>query len=183
MACHLLAISYRIHPENLSWKNTVYRAVNQYWENKLKEEAYTKSTLKYLNIDNMEIRKTHMVWESAGYETMSVSKAMIKVKLLLGSYILQSNHHKFNKYEVRPDCPLCNSGDEDRKHFIVICSKLMEVRQKFIIALKNILYTSMHHNLCDTIFSDTNTLTQLILDCTPLVYIPHSLHIPIQRCS
>jgi hypothetical protein len=35
--------------------------VNQYWENKLKEEAYTKSTLKYVNIDNMEIRKAHMV--------------------------------------------------------------------------------------------------------------------------
>jgi hypothetical protein len=46
--------------------------------------------------------------------------------------------------------------EEDREHFIVICSKLMDVRQKFIIALKNILYTSMHHNLCDTIFSDTN---------------------------
>jgi hypothetical protein len=60
-------------PGKLSWKNTVYRAVNQYWENKLKEEAYTKITLKYLNIDNMEIRKTHMVWEAAGYETMSVS--------------------------------------------------------------------------------------------------------------
>ena len=102
--------------------------MNQYWENKLKEEAYTKSTLKYLNIDNM-----------------------------------------------------CNSGDEDRKHFIVICSKLMEVRQKFIIALKNILYSSIHHNLYDTIFSDTNTLTQLILDCMVLVYIPHSLHIPIEN--
>jgi hypothetical protein len=49
------------------------------------EEAYTKSTLKYLNIDNMEIRKAHMVWEAAGYETVSVSKAMIKVKLLLGT--------------------------------------------------------------------------------------------------
>ena len=120
---------------------THYMSINLiYWENKLKEEAYTKSTLKYLNIDNMEMRKTHMVWEAAGYETMSVSKAMIKVKLLLGTYILQSNRHKFNKYEVRPDCPLCNSGDEDRKHFIVICSKLMDVRQKFIIALKNILY-------------------------------------------
>jgi hypothetical protein len=65
--------------------------MNQYWENKLKEEAYTKSTLKYLNIDNMEIRKAHMVWEAAGYETVSVSKAMIKVKLLLGIKILQSN--------------------------------------------------------------------------------------------
>ena len=50
-----------------------------------------------------------MVWEAAGYETMSVSKAMIKVKLLLGIYILQSNRHKFNKYEVRPDCPLCKA--------------------------------------------------------------------------
>jgi hypothetical protein len=29
-------------PGKLSWKNTVYRAVNQYWESKLKEEAYTK---------------------------------------------------------------------------------------------------------------------------------------------
>jgi hypothetical protein len=47
------------------------------------------------------------------------------------------------------------NGDEDRKHLIVICSKLMDVRQQIIIALKNILYTSMHHNLCDTIFSDT----------------------------
>jgi predicted Rossmann-fold nucleotide-binding protein len=36
------------------------------------EEAYTKSTLKYLNIDNMEIRKAHMVWEAAGYETVSI---------------------------------------------------------------------------------------------------------------
>jgi hypothetical protein len=78
--------------------------VNQYWENKLKEEAYTKNTLKYLNIDNMEIRKANMVWEAAGYETVSVSKAMIKVKLLLETYILQSNRHKFNKYEVRPVC-------------------------------------------------------------------------------
>jgi hypothetical protein len=67
--------------------DSVYRAVNQYWESKLKEEAYTKSTLKYLNIDNMEIRKAHMVWEAVGYETVSVSKAMIKVKLLLGTYI------------------------------------------------------------------------------------------------
>jgi hypothetical protein len=41
-------------PGKLSWKNTVYRAVNQYWENKLKEEAYTKITLKYLNIGNKE---------------------------------------------------------------------------------------------------------------------------------
>ena len=114
---------------------------------------------------------------------LSVSKAMIKVKLLLGIYILQSNRHKFNKYEVRPVCPLCNSGEEGREHFIVICYKLMDVRQKFIIALKNILYSSIHHNLYDTIFSDTNTLTQLILDCTALVYIPHSLHIPIENSS
>ena len=99
---------------------------------------------------------------------------------------LEKNHNppfKLNGRSLRPDCPLCNSGDEDRKHFIVICSKLMEVCQKFIIALKNILYTSMHHNLCDTIFSDTNTLTQLILDCTALVYIPHSLHISIENIS
>jgi len=41
--------------------------VNQYWENKLKEEAYTKSTWKYLNIDNMEIRKAHMVWEALSW--------------------------------------------------------------------------------------------------------------------
>jgi hypothetical protein len=65
-------------------------------------------------------------------------------------------------------------------YLLPITSK-REVRQKFIIALKNILYTSMHHNLCDTIVSDTNTLTQLILDCTALVYIPHSLHIPIEN--
>jgi hypothetical protein len=65
-------------PGKLSWKNTVYRAVNQCWENKLKEEEYTKSTLKYLNIDNMEIRKAHMVWEAAGCETVSVSKAILK---------------------------------------------------------------------------------------------------------
>ena len=131
----------------------------------------------------MEIRKAHMVWEVAGYETVSVSKAMIRVKLLLGTYMLQSNRHKFNKYEVRPDCPLSNNGDEDRKHCIVICSNLMDARQKFIIALKNILYTSMHHNLCDTIISDTNTLTQLILDCTALVYIPHNLPMPIENIS
>ena len=42
-------------PTKESWKSTVKEAVNQYWSETLKNEAYEKSTLSHLDIDSMKI--------------------------------------------------------------------------------------------------------------------------------
>ena len=81
-----------------TWKRIAYTAIDKFWDQKLKDEANTKSTLKYLNIQSMEIGKTHPVWDSAGTEVMAVRKASVKCKILVGQYILQANRHRFNQF-------------------------------------------------------------------------------------
>ena len=122
-----------------TWKNLAYKSVDTYLETKLKDEAKSKSSLRYLNVDNVTAGKVHNVWKFAGTEPMSVTKTHILCKILLGLYILQSNRHKFNQYEVEPTFPLCRDGAEDQLNFIVTCTALQYVRQPFMQTLNSVL--------------------------------------------
>ena len=46
-------------PTNESRKSTVNEAVNKHWTESLKNEAYEKSSLRYLNIDSVKIGEIH----------------------------------------------------------------------------------------------------------------------------
>ncbi|VDI04539.1 Hypothetical predicted protein [Mytilus galloprovincialis] len=152
-------------PGKLTWKELVKRTVNSYWDNKLKLEAASKSSLKYVDIDRLSIGKTHLIWSSAGQNTHAITKASIKCRMLLGVYTLQANRHKFNQYEVEPTCPLCKQGPEDRTHFLVQCQHLTSIRQPFIDALSKAI-EEMSPGLYQQITSEPNQLTQIILDCS-----------------
>ena len=152
-------------PGKLTWKELVKRTVNSYWDNKLKLEAASKSSLKYVNIDRLSIGKTHLIWSSAGQNTHAITKASIKCRMLLGVYTLQANRHKFNQYEVEPTCPLCKQGPEDRTHFLVQCQHLTSIRQPFIDALSKAI-EEMSPGLYQQITSEPTQLTQIILDCS-----------------
>ncbi|VDH95017.1 Hypothetical predicted protein [Mytilus galloprovincialis] len=152
-------------PGKLTWKELVKRTVNSYWDNKLKLEAASKSSLKYVDIDRLSIGKTHLIWSSAGQNTHAITKASIKCRMLLGVYTLQANRHKFNQYEVEPTCPLCKQGPEDRTHFLVQCQHLTSIRQPFIDALSKAI-EEMSPGLYQQITPEPTQLTQIILDCS-----------------
>ena len=67
--------------------------MNKYWSETLKNEAYEKSTLSYLNIDSMKIGETHPVWNSLDSVVSDVRKGTIKCRMLTGTYILQSTSY------------------------------------------------------------------------------------------
>ena len=57
-------------PNKRKWKKLVTDSVNLYWSLKLKDEVNSKPTLKYLNVDDVMIGKTHNIWYSGGAEPL-----------------------------------------------------------------------------------------------------------------
>ncbi|CAC5359503.1 unnamed protein product [Mytilus coruscus] len=157
-------------PGKSTWKNLVKSTVNSFWEQKLKLEAKTKSSLKFIDIDRLSIGKTHLIWSSAGSDTFTITKASVNCRMLLGVYTLQANRHRFNQFEVDPSCPLCKQGPEDRTHFLVLCQHFTSVRQPFMEALK-IVMRELLPDLHQQITSDPLLLTQVILDCSSSPFV------------
>ena len=52
-------------PSKESWKSTVKEAVNKYWTESLKNEAYEKSSFRYLNIDSIRYGLRSFRYEAA----------------------------------------------------------------------------------------------------------------------
>ena len=76
-------------PTKESRKSTVKEAVNKYWTESLKNEAYEKSPHRYLNIDSMKLRETHSVWKSLDSIVSDVRRGTtVTCRILTGTYIL-----------------------------------------------------------------------------------------------
>ena len=83
--------------------------------------------------------KIHHAWRSVPNEPRLVKRVYPKIRLLMGTFILQENRAGFNQYEINTCCPLCGDGIEDRVHFLAVCSKLAGSRQGLVDALVTIL--------------------------------------------
>ena len=103
------------------WKINTKRAVRKYWTEGLRLEAYEKSTLKYCNISCLQIGRTHHVWDYR-ITRLEVRRAVVKSRIVTGTYIVQSLRSKFNQYQTDPTCPLCYVEDEDITHIHLRCS-------------------------------------------------------------
>lgn len=149
-----------------TWGRRVKNAISQHWETQLKTDMATKSSLRYITPSNCKLGTCHKIWTLTTHDPRDIKRAMIKAKILTGTYILQSNRAKFNQHDISPVCPLCNSGSEDRAHFLVSCKALDPIRR---IHLEKIL--SALPEWCRDIRGNTSMLLQLILDCPDEVNI------------
>ena len=111
-----------LHPwPKLTWKKHTRYLVTQFWFNKLKEEASTKTTLKWLLLHDSWISQIHPAWGCCRGKPFQTGAATIRVTLLLGRYGLQQERVSYTKQESNPTCPLCNLEEEDVCHFILRC--------------------------------------------------------------
>ena len=94
-------------------------------------------------------------------------RAQIKVKLLIGSYILQSNRSKFNKYTVPSTCLLCKVAPEDLEYFLLECPKLPPVIMGYVSESEQILLQVALDGAAK-LLADTMLLCRTIMDCTIL---------------
>ena len=155
-------------PTKEAWKALVNRTVDNYHITNLQKDAEDKSTLKFLNLGDTVSGKPHNIWTSCGTQPFAITMASMKVKIAVGTLLLQSHRSKFSKSHIDPTCKLCSRGPEDIIHFLVSCGTLNIVRDKYITELKTYLKNirNFSQSVLDSLFSDEVTLAKLIIDCT-----------------
>ena len=157
-------------PGKLYWKGIVNKHVNSYWEDSIKSAAVLFMSLRFLNVDEFSCGKRHSLLKSLG-NIREVPRISTKLKLVTGTYILQTNRVAFNQNQVDPSCLLCHQEDETVEHFLLRCPALASVRNPII---DNILSVGAG------IYSPTNSpvsFLQLILDHSALnCYISDGSH-------
>ena len=153
-------------PSKDKWKNTVYSAVHKYWNEALIEDCMGKSTIYGCNFHILSIGKQHTIWKSLACNTRDVRRGAVKVRLLTGTYIVQSTVSRFNQYQVDPTCLLCRSAPEDYLHMIVECGALLKYRKDYMCTLKSIIDSECGPRTWSNFTKDD--ILQLCIDCTVL---------------
>ncbi|CAC5408654.1 unnamed protein product [Mytilus coruscus] len=113
------------------WKKKVKKSVDSFWFSKMSTEAKSKSSLRFLNVENCKVGVISSIQKNAGTEHMCIRKAYFKAKMLLDTYILQYHRSKFSNGQNLSDCPLCGKGIEDLEQFLVVCSALSNITATF----------------------------------------------------
>lgn len=98
--------------------------ITSYWERTLREEARSRSSLRFLDIERCSISKPHRLWKSSQFSPQGTRHSIIRAKLLVGVYTLQANRANFNQHEVDPTCKMCGAAPEDRVQFLLQCQSL-----------------------------------------------------------
>jgi hypothetical protein len=80
-----------------------------YWTEFLLKEMQGKSTLHFRDQTTLKIGSTHPIWTSLSSTVSSVKKGTIKARLLTGTYLLETNKHKFSSEKESPLCKYCGT--------------------------------------------------------------------------
>ncbi|VDI32111.1 Hypothetical predicted protein [Mytilus galloprovincialis] len=159
-----------LNPEK-NWKRLTHEVIDKTWKNKWTESARSKSTLKYMEVNNWNFKKPNFCWSSVRDNKRDVSKGIIKSRILTGTYKTQSITNRFDGTKSA-ECKLCMVGPEDYKHFLINCESLNCVRKIHQDRLKSLLEDN-HIHYCSIIDSDEDLL-ELLVDCSrnDLITVP-----------
>ena len=163
------------------WKLLVKRTLRVYWMEQLREEAGEKLTLERCHLDSLHMGFTHLVWDTVKPNREDVMRAIVKVCILTGTYLLQVHRKKFRMDGVIDGCcPLCCLEDEDMVHMLRCWPALSAVRTTYINELKQCIQSLLGPGKWTRRIKDSNTLVQLIVDCRKLIpnVLPNNSEIP-----
>ena len=143
-------------PPKECWKKDVKQAIHKYHDKALRDECANQSSTRFVNLSSCSTKQAHHVWSTAGSNVREISRAVIKAKLLTGTYQLEGRKSMMNRGRSSSGlCPLCKIEIETRTHFLCDCTALDEVRIKYLKELQDV---PIH------IPNNKQRLTELILD-------------------
>ena len=120
-------------PSKTKWKRMVKTAINQWWTEKLQEDAVGMSSLKFINIKALQIGRMHASLTGAT-SALTVIKITVSTKLMVRRYPLLGNPTTGRRQSQ--SCPLCKKEEEeDEKHFILLCPALRSTRLPYLDSL------------------------------------------------
>ena len=113
---------------------------------------------------------TNPVWDSVKPNRTDVMRAIVKVRILTGTNLLQSHRKKF-KMEgvVDATCPLCYLEDEDIVHMLTCCPALSETRNTYLRNIKQSFQATVSSSAWSERIKDSSILVQIIEDCQKLI--------------
>ena len=112
----------------IEWKKLIKKQVHSYWREKIQKDCLTFSTLNCLN-PKYNIGRIHPLLKSYSTNMQDVSRIPIRLKIVTGTYILQTHRAKYsNGTAVSPLCTLCHKADKNLQHFVLSCDALQTIR-------------------------------------------------------
>lgn len=121
------------------------------------------SGLKYLYYENFGPGKIHQLLKMTVRSYRDVTRFPVKLRMLTGTYILQSIRIKFDHALKSDQCPACTITNESLEHVLLHCPSWESTRQLVIILISKLLaekYIVKWHEL------QTNMQMQIVLDIT-----------------
>ena len=112
---------------------------------------------------------THPVWNTVKSNRMDVMRAVVKVRILTGTFLVQVHRKRFRmEGTVDACCPLCYIEGEDLVHMLTRCTVLNIVRTTCINELKQCINSTLGPGEWARRITDSKTLVQHIVDCRKL---------------
>ena len=102
-----------------------------YWTEQIQQDTLMFSSLQYL-VGMYRIGKCHPTASTCSANIRDISRIPIRLKILTGSYILQTKRAVFNITNPDPTCMLCGKSDETLSHFLLVCTELENIRMTLI---------------------------------------------------
>ena len=150
-------------PSRYSWKRQINIKVNLYWKTRIGSQADSYSSLKHLSINLFSPGNVHPLLKVGEDQdpARQANRLPVKLKLVTGTYILQSNRSAFNNLQIDPTCLLCKCEEESIEHFLLKCSAFETVRRPVLESISYILLDTFDERF--ELLDDERKL-QIILD-------------------
>ena len=167
---HPLSLLYHPLPKE-SFKLLLKKSIVSYWECKLRSEAASLTSLKYLHAPFMSLRRIHPLFWTAGNSPRQVSMAMVQAVMISGRYRCGALTRHWSSSNDG-SCTLsseCHGILEDVHHILIECPSLHPIRENLRNFTRNFLQKQPDNiqQLVLTKCSEENPFfSQFLLDCS-----------------
>jgi hypothetical protein len=117
----------------------IKKEVSDYWSKYIQDMAILYQGLRYLDFNNYTPGKLHKLLTLKCKSGGDRHRIPIKLKMLTGSYILQSPRHKIFNEGTDSLCMACNSDDETLENMILHYKAWSKTREQILPAIARLL--------------------------------------------
>ena len=147
------------------YKSTVKSKVTDFWESYLRQEATSKSSLRYFDANFASLSKPHPILTTPASNPYEVNKSVIQLLMISGRYRDDRLMRYWSPENKQGTCKLCSEGVGVVEYYLKLCPALTSRRQALFDWLldssKNDI--SLTHLLKSKINSISEKFTRFVL--------------------
>jgi hypothetical protein len=115
--------------------------------------------VQFLNSKIIYKGNVHPILKHKYFSALNIDRIPIKLRIVTGTYVLQTKRIKFYRDESDPTCLLCGSAEETIQHFILDCQKLESERTKILYMEISVTWQNIQN--CEMSFTELDSISQL----------------------